>query len=69
MRSLALALIRLYQLCMSPLLLSSCRFTPSCSRYAYQAIEKRGVWRGCWLAARRLFRCHPWNAGGYDPVP
>ncbi len=48
---------------------SSCRFTPTCSEYALIAISERGVFAGCFLALRRLLRCHPWNAGGYDPVP
>ena len=64
-----LALIRLYQQAISPGLTTMCRFEPSCSRYAYQAIEVHGVGRGLWLAARRLGRCHPGRAGGYDPVP
>lgn len=69
MKRLALGLIRLYKLCLSPLLMSSCRFTPSCSHYTYQAIEKFGLGRGSWLGMKRLARCHPWHAGGYDPVP
>ncbi|MBF8303872.1 MAG: membrane protein insertion efficiency factor YidD [Dehalococcoidia bacterium] len=69
MKLVALALVRLYQLTLSPIILSSCRFTPSCSNYTYQAIEKLGLWRGGWLAAKRLGRCHPWRPGGFDPVP
>jgi len=63
------ALLRLYRYGVSPLLGSNCRFYPSCSAYAYEAIEQHGVTRGCYLAARRLCRCHPWHEGGYDPVP
>jgi putative membrane protein insertion efficiency factor len=62
-------LIRGYQLLLSPWLGGHCRFYPSCSCYAHDAIERHGAWRGAWLALRRLLRCHPLNAGGYDPVP
>ena len=64
----AKALIRAYQLALRPILPPSCRFTPSCSDYAMQAIEKYGVAKGSWLAAKRISRCHPMNPGGYDPV-
>jgi uncharacterized protein len=64
-----LALIRTYQLVISPWTGASCRFSPSCSTYAYQAIATHGVLRGSALAVRRLGRCHPWNPGGIDPVP
>jgi uncharacterized protein len=60
--------IRTYRLLISPLLPPSCRFTPTCSEYAMQAIEKYGALRGVYLAARRLLRCHPFHSGGYDPV-
>jgi putative membrane protein insertion efficiency factor len=60
--------IRAYRLLISPLLPPSCRFTPTCSEYAKQAIEKYGALRGVYLAARRLLRCHPFHTGGYDPV-
>jgi putative membrane protein insertion efficiency factor len=60
--------IRGYRLLISPLLPPSCRFTPTCSEYAIQAIEKYGALRGFYLATRRLLRCHPFHAGGYDPV-
>ncbi|MFT4045113.1 MAG: membrane protein insertion efficiency factor YidD [Solimonas sp.] len=65
----AVFLIRGYQLLISPLLGPRCRFHPSCSHYALEAIERHGPLRGGWLAARRLGRCHPLNPGGYDPVP
>lgn len=66
---IAHALIRLYQRLISPLLPPSCRFTPTCSNYALQAIERYGFLRGGWLGLKRIARCHPWNPGGYDPVP
>jgi putative membrane protein insertion efficiency factor len=69
MKQLALLLIRLYQLTLSPLLGPSCRFEPSCSRYAMACIDGHGVLRGSWLAAKRILRCHPFNPGGYDPPP
>jgi hypothetical protein len=62
-------LIRAYQLVLSPLLGPSCRYLPSCSDYAAEAIASHGAARGCWLALRRLLRCHPWGGSGYDPVP
>lgn len=61
--------LRSYQLFVSPLLLPSCRFLPSCSEYAAEAIERHGARRGSVLALRRLARCHPWGGSGYDPVP
>lgn len=61
--------IRAYQMVLSPLLPSACRYFPSCSQYAIEAIEKHGAMRGSWLAARRIARCHPFRPGGYDPVP
>jgi putative membrane protein insertion efficiency factor len=69
MRSVLKALIRGYRLAVSPLLGPSCRFYPSCSCYAEQAIDQHGALRGTLLTARRILRCHPWNPGGYDPVP
>jgi putative membrane protein insertion efficiency factor len=61
--------IRVYQLLISPLLGPRCRFYPSCSSYAVEALQRHGALRGSWLAVRRLGRCHPWNPGGPDPVP
>lgn len=63
------AFIRLYQITLSPLLGQNCRFTPSCSRYAIEAIEKHGAFKGLVYAVRRILRCHPFCEGGYDPVP
>jgi uncharacterized protein len=62
-------LIRGYQRSISPVLPASCRFSPSCSQYTLEAVERYGVVRGGWLGARRLVRCHPFNPGGFDPVP
>lgn len=69
MRSLLIALIRVYQIVLSPLLGNHCRFYPSCSQYAREAIESHGIARGVGLAIRRVLRCHPWHPGGVDPVP
>ena len=69
MRALLIALIRGYQWFISPLLGNQCRFYPSCSEYAREAIERHGAVRGVWLAIRRVARCHPWHPGGIDPVP
>jgi hypothetical protein len=62
-------MIRAYQLFVSPILPPSCRYYPSCSHYAAEAVAQHGVWRGSGLAVRRLLRCHPWGGSGYDPVP
>ena len=62
-------MIRCYQLMIAPVLGNNCRFEPSCSHYAAEAIERHGPWRGSVLAARRVLRCNPWGGGGYDPVP
>ncbi len=67
--STMIGLIRLYRLFLSPWLGNQCRFHPSCSNYAEQAISKHGALRGGWLTLRRLGKCHPWHAGGCDPVP
>ena len=67
-RHLLAGFIRGYQLLISPLLPPSCRFTPSCSQYAREAIMRHGAIRGTWLAVRRLVRCHPFHPGGFDPV-
>jgi hypothetical protein len=68
-RRVLLSAIRLYQLALSPWLGRRCRYEPTCSEYAAEAIERFGVRRGAWLAAKRLGRCHPWGGSGYDPVP
>jgi len=68
-RRVAMMLVRAYQLLISPLFPPSCRFTPTCSAYALTSIERYGLIRGGWLAARRVGRCHPWSPGGHDPVP
>ena len=62
-------LIRLYQLCVAPLLGPRCRFYPSCSHYGLEAVERHGALLGGWLALKRILRCHPWHDGGFDPVP
>jgi putative membrane protein insertion efficiency factor len=69
MGTVFILLIRGYQVSLAPLLPASCRYYPSCSAYAIEAIEKHGAIRGAWLAARRIGRCHPFRSGGYDPVP
>ena len=68
MARLMIIVIRGYQLLLSPLLGPSCRFYPSCSQYAIEAIEKYGFWRGSWMTIKRLGKCHPFHPGGYDPV-
>lgn len=69
MKAILLGIIRLYQLTLSRVLPPACRFYPSCSQYSYEAISRHGVWRGGWLTAKRVIRCHPLSPGGYDPVP
>lgn len=69
MRQLLIYPIRFYRYALSPMLGPSCRFHPSCSEYADEAITRHGALRGSWLAARRIACCHPWHPGGYDPVP
>lgn len=66
---MTILLIKGYRAVVSPLLPPTCRFTPTCSAYAVTAIERHGLARGGWLAAKRISRCHPWNPGGHDPVP
>ena len=69
MKTLLLAVIRAYQYLLRPMLGSNCRFYPSCSDYAREAIERHGALRGTWLAIKRVARCHPYHPGGFDPVP
>lgn len=69
MRLILIGFIKVYRLVLSPFIGQHCRFTPTCSEYALQAIEEHGSARGSWLAVRRLSRCHPFHAGGWDPVP
>lgn len=69
MRALILNILRCYRFAISGLLGHCCRFDPSCSTYAMQAVEKHGCLKGCWLAAQRVAHCHPWHPGGSDPVP
>jgi putative membrane protein insertion efficiency factor len=69
MRWVLIFLVRGYQVALSPLLPSACRFMPSCSAYAVEALERHGALHGSWLTIRRLARCHPFCVGGYDPVP
>ncbi|MCF8199393.1 MAG: membrane protein insertion efficiency factor YidD [Sulfuritalea sp.] len=64
-----LLLIRAYQLAISPMLGNRCRFHPSCSDYSMDALRRHGLFKGLWLSAKRVGRCHPWHPGGYDPVP
>lgn len=64
-----LALVWLYRMVISPWLGNNCRYQPSCSQYAMQALREHGAFRGTWLAAKRIGRCHPWGGSGYDPVP
>ena len=69
LKGLLVGVVTLYKTFLSPLLPPACRFYPSCSSYAIQALEKHGVINGLWLALRRLIRCHPYNPGGTDPIP
>ncbi|WP_205749469.1 membrane protein insertion efficiency factor YidD [Aquirufa rosea] len=64
-----LLLLRMYQGMISPFLPNACRYSPTCSEYAKQALIKYGIWKGTKLAAKRISRCHPWGGSGYDPVP
>jgi uncharacterized protein len=69
MKRMLLAVIRGYQYAISPLLGQNCRYLPTCSEYAAEAVTKYGAIRGGWLGVKRVCRCHPWHPGGYDPVP
>ena len=69
MKRLLLLLVQFYRSCISPLTPPSCRYYPTCSAYTMEAIERYGARRGAWMALRRILRCHPFHAGGYDPVP
>lgn len=64
-----MGLIRVYQRVIAPILPQSCRFSPSCSEYMYEAIRKFGILRGAYLGVKRILRCHPWSPGGIDPIP
>ena len=69
MKAVLLSMLRGYQYAVSPLLGTNCRFYPTCSDYAREAIERHGALKGAWLALRRVMRCHPYHPGGFDPVP
>ncbi len=69
MKRLLIGLVRGYRVFISPLFLPTCRFHPTCSQYAIEALDQHGALKGSWLATRRICRCHPFNQGGYDPVP
>ncbi|WP_142783511.1 membrane protein insertion efficiency factor YidD [Changchengzhania lutea] len=64
-----LLLIKVYQTLISPLMPASCRYNPTCSQYTKEALQKHGLFKGGWLAIKRIFSCHPWGGSGYDPVP
>ena len=69
MKTVLIALVRFYRYAISPMLGRNCRFYPTCSEYAIEALERHGALRGGWMAVKRVGRCHPFNPGGYDPVP
>jgi len=64
-----IVLIKIYQILISPLFRSSCRYTPTCSHYTLEALKKYGIFKGGWLGIKRISKCHPWGGSGYDPVP
>ncbi|MDR1865210.1 MAG: membrane protein insertion efficiency factor YidD [Bacteroidales bacterium] len=68
-RHILIALVKFYRYGISPLTSASCRYTPTCSQYAIEALQKYGTLKGGWLALKRILRCHPWGGSGYDPVP
>jgi uncharacterized protein len=68
-KKIALGLIKMYQSTISKVLPSSCRYTPTCSEYTSEAINRYGIFKGIWMGTKRIARCHPWHEGGYDPVP
>jgi hypothetical protein len=68
-KTILIGAVRAYQWTLSPILPMSCRYLPTCSHYAAEAVQRHGAWRGGWLAAARIARCHPWGGSGYDPVP
>lgn len=69
MKFLLITLVRFYQAALSPYLPNSCRYTPTCSQYMIEAVQKHGPWKGGWLGLKRFSRCHPWGGHGHDPVP
>ncbi|MBI4618210.1 MAG: membrane protein insertion efficiency factor YidD [Planctomycetes bacterium] len=69
MKRVLVCMIRGYQIVLRPILPPACRYTPSCSEYFIQALQKKGLWKGFLLGVRRILRCHPWGGSGYDPVP
>ncbi|MDR2840201.1 MAG: membrane protein insertion efficiency factor YidD [Paludibacter sp.] len=68
-RKIVLLPVFFYRYCISPIFPATCRYTPTCSQYAVEAVMKHGILRGGWLATKRILRCHPWGGSGYDPVP
>jgi putative membrane protein insertion efficiency factor len=69
LKKVMILLIKFYQKCLSPMMPNVCRYTPSCSQYFIDALQIHGVIKGSWLGVKRILRCHPWSASGYDPVP
>ncbi|MFO0357948.1 MAG: membrane protein insertion efficiency factor YidD [Sphingobacteriaceae bacterium] len=69
LKKIAILFVKFYQAAISPLLPNSCRYTPTCSQYAIEAINKYGAIKGSWMGLKRILRCHPWGGHGYDPVP